>query len=132
MSEARAVTKALEGFVERVARNIGSQVTRDVIRDTPVDTGWARANWIPNKSLPLTGTAGTREQAERGIIDTITQANAITNAVGTYNLRDRKLFITNNVPYINTLNLGSSRQAPSGFVQTAIARAIQRVIISLR
>jgi formaldehyde-activating enzyme involved in methanogenesis len=32
--------------------------------------------------------------------------------------------VSNNVPYINRLNEGHSAQAPAGFVQQAVAKAV--------
>ena len=34
------------------------------------------------------------------------------------------IYITNNVPYINSLNGGHSQHAPAGFVERAIVKAV--------
>ena len=96
---------------------------------TPVDTGHARANWVASIGAPVEEEQGTRperllgklshpvstEAAERGIAEVATQ----------YKLEKGRVFISNNVPYILALNEGHSQQAPAGFVQLAIAKAIE-------
>ena len=38
----------LEAVSTRAVRKIVLDVTSDLIEQTPVDLGWARANWIPS------------------------------------------------------------------------------------
>jgi len=92
---------------------------------TPVDTGWARTNWVPGIGTPPTGTAGSREAAEAGILDTSMQQRGLAEVAAAYKLNQGSIFISNNVPYIVLLNEGSSAQAPAGFVQNAIMKAIE-------
>ena len=42
------------------------------------------------------------------------------------------MFVSNNVKYITRLNDGYSRQAPAGFVQSAIRKAVTQDIRSFR
>ena len=41
-----------------------------------------------------------------------------------YRLNKGKAFISNNVPYIRRLNDGHSKQAPVGFIQRAVRKAV--------
>lgn len=88
---------------------------------TPVDTGWARANWVPNIGEPLTGVVGTREAVTAGA-QAAGQAKLIR-----YKLGQGPIYLTNNVEYIKRLNAGHSKQAPAGFIQAAVARGIKAV-----
>lgn len=83
---------------------------------TPVDTGHARANWVPSVSEPHTGVVD-------GVSSGTHDAGVI--AVLSYKLADGPCFVTNNVPYILNLNDGSSTQQPAGFIERAIAEAVQ-------
>lgn len=131
----RVVVQSLEAFVELVVK----KVTLDVVANlkaapseggTPVDTGWARANWVPRLTTAFEGTAGTREQAERGSVDAATAAKGEADVLR-FKLKDARVHVTNNVHYITELNDGSSRQAPRGFVQAAIAKAVTRDLASI-
>lgn len=123
MGDVRIVVKSLDGFTEKLVRRLTLNVTANLIEDTPVDTGWARANWVPSIGVPRRQTAGTRAAAEDGRIDYGPQAAGLADVAG-YKLGPT-IFVSNNVPYITRLNEGSSRQAPAAFVQAAILRAIR-------
>ena len=83
---------------------------------TPVDTGHARANWVPSVGEPFRGNVEgvAPSEHDRGVI-----------AVLGYKLGDGPAWVTNNVPYILFLNDGSSAQSPAGFIERAIAEAVQ-------
>lgn len=123
----KVVVRDLNGFVERTVQRIALNVVANLQEDTPVDTGWARANWIPQIGSPFEGTAGTREAAESGNVDQATQQFGIATVATGYKLGP-PIYITNNVPYIETLNEGSSSQAPAAFVQAAILRAVRDTV----
>lgn len=129
MTQVRVVVKSVNGFTERLMQRITLNVVAQLVRSTPVDTGWARANWVPSIGTPRTGTAGSRRAAEDGRIDLGPQV-AGTAALASYKLGP-SIHITNNVPYINRLNSGSSRQAPAGFVQQSIFRGIRQSVTRL-
>lgn len=123
----KVVVRDLEKFTERLVQRIALNVVANLQEDTPVDTGWARANWIPQIGAPFSGTAGSREQAEAGQLDTATQQVGIAKVATGYRLGP-PIFVTNNVPYIERLNEGSSSQAPAAFVQAAIFRAVRDTV----
>lgn len=125
----RVVVTSLDRFVSQIITALALHIVANLVRapsegGTPVDTGWARANWIPQVAEPFSGTAGTREQAEQGNVSSAQQAAGMASLLG-YKFERGKVFITNNVPYIVRLNEGSSRQAPAGFVQAAVAKAVR-------
>lgn len=129
--EIRIVARALTSTSERIVKRLALNVNAELIKRTPVDTGWARANWVPNIGGPYTETAGTRAQAEEGNIDLGPQQLGLAQIATTYKLGP-EIHQTNNVPYIRRLNNGSSRQAGARFVQAAILRAIRKTAAKTR
>lgn len=122
-------SRRMGDLATRVARNADRTVRKAalaadqaVVMQTPVDTGRARANWIAALNAPAEeATAKT----DRGGGAAIQQAAGV---VGRYDGdRDVEIHITNNLPYIQRLNEGSSYQAPAGFVRMAIRRGIAAV-----
>lgn len=124
VDQLRVVVTSLNGFTERIVKVLTLEVTSELKRTTPVDTGWAANNWVPRIGAAYTGTAGSYEQALAGNVDTATSALGIAQVATSYRLQQGRVFISNNVPYISLLNSGSSRQAPAAFVQAAIGRAV--------
>lgn len=115
------VIEALDEFVEQVIIRLSTEITANLIETTPVDTGWARANWVPAIGQPVRDPAGSPEA-----VNTAEQNSGISGLLR-YQRERGSVFISNNVPYIIYLNAGSSAQAPSGFVENAIDRGIATV-----
>ena len=82
---------------------------------TPVDTGHARANNVPGVGPPLGIEVYGDSAHAAGVV-----------AVMSSELED-DLYEANAVPYFARLNLGSSTQAPAGFVEAAVDRAVAEV-----
>lgn len=116
----QALERVVEDLIKRLVLDIVANLTAaPSAGGTPVDTGWARANWIPHLGEPVTEPAGSRDD-----VSTTEQDQGLAQVLG-YRLTDGPAYVTNAVPYILELNEGSSRQAPPGFVQIAIAKAVQ-------
>jgi hypothetical protein len=101
-------------------------ITANLIETTPVDTGWARANWVPQISMPYNEYIPELDREQRlQFVDSasVGQLQSI-QTISAYKLIDGPVYISNNVPYINALNDGSSRKAPAAFVQAAIQKGI--------
>lgn len=90
-------------------------VAAELTEACPVDTGHARRNFIPAIGAP-----------EKSEDDGAAQA-AGTTAVLSYKIGDGDLYVTNNVPYIGRLILGSSSQAPAGWDLVAVDTAVEEV-----
>lgn len=110
-SEARKLTRTLERATDHTVRKLVLDVTADLIEQTPVDTGWARANWVPTIGRSHDTPVGDRERVDRSV-----QGQGIAT-IATQPLLGSVIFITNNVPYIEALNEGHSPQAPAGYVE---------------
>lgn len=123
---------AIRIFLTQIAKAIPLDIVANLTAPpsrggTPVDTGWARANWIPNIGRPSRlEPVGSRES-----VSNAAQKIGIAAVATGFVLEDREIHVSNNVPYIGALNNGSSAQAPSGFVEIAILKAV-RVDIFLK
>lgn len=114
------VVRNLRGVTAGVTKRLALAITAELIRTTPVDTGHARNNWIPAIDRPNQVVAGEPDNPSANL-----QERAVASIASAARLRS--VFVTNNVPYIQFLNGGSSRQAPAGFVQAAILTALRNV-----
>ena len=112
------VMMELNEFTADRVRKLALDIAANLIETTPVDTGWARSNWVPSVGSPYDNPVGTREGLDRG-----PQQSGMAE-IGSYQVSLGPVFISNNVPYIQILNDGHSQQAPAGFVQMAIDRAV--------
>lgn len=124
MSDLARVNAAMRATLTRVARDVMLNLHGHLVEDTPKDTGFAAVNWIPSVGAPNEGLAGTREAAEQGRLEREPQ-RAGESALAAYDLSQGDLYDVNNVHYIETLNRGSSKQAPAAFVQAAISKGIR-------
>jgi len=127
----RVVVSDLDAFTTKFIKRLALNINAELIKRTPVDTGWARANWVPNIGSPFEGTAGTREDAEAGRLNTGVQQTGLAEIVTAYRTGPT-IHQTNNVPYIEKLNSGSSKQAPAGYVQASILAAVRQTVTNTR
>jgi len=126
--QAKIVLSAIEQLAESIVIKVMLDVTANLRRaapegGTPVKTGWARANWQIGIKTPITEVPGNPDNV--GPAEGKQSAGQAT--LLTYKLRSGPVWISNNVPYIQSLNEGTSRQAPAGFVQAAIQEAVNGI-----
>jgi len=81
---------------------------------TPKDTGRARANW--NAALDKPDTSVQMEGPFRSSDETVDDARAVIQSARP----GQEIHISNSLPYIERLNHGWSRRAPSGFFERAV------------
>lgn len=117
-ADIRATMAAVTRTAERVIKRVGFQIQTELITTTPVDTGWARANWQVSIGAPTSGPVGSREAVNTGA-QAAGQARLLV-----YDIRQGDVWLGNHVPYIQKLNEGHSPQAPANFVEDAIRRGI--------
>jgi hypothetical protein len=114
--QAAAIAERLRAMIAEAASTLVVEVTANLIEATPVDTGHARANWVPSVGEPFSGEVDGAAAQAAGMI-----------AVTAYKLGDGPLNVTNNTDYIEALIAGSSSQAAAGWDLTAIDQAQQTV-----
>lgn len=105
---------------EAMVRKIAERVFENIVRRTPVDTGWARANWVPsiNEIDARSPGPGPKDgepvpAPDPGIISAVVQQGKIGDV----------FWLTNAVPYIRSLEYGHSKQAPAGMVRLSLEEA---------
>lgn len=122
--------RRIEARTTRLKREAALIADREVVLATPVDTGRARSNWIVSLDAPV---VSPRDSYAPGVkLGRGERANAdAALAQGKERIgaarAGQDIYISNNVYYIGRLNEGYSAQAPAGFVQSAVARAVAHV-----
>jgi len=123
--------KDLEGKLDLFVQGVVSTLFNEVQERTPVDTGFARANWqgglfglIPTpaisasaaKANPEAGRAAAqrRQQENQATVVQVARAGAV-------------LELSNNAEYIQALEDGWSQKAPEGMVKVTLLNAQQTV-----
>lgn len=121
--------RQVEEGVNRVVRTTALIADQNLVLSTPVDTGRARSNWQVSIGSPIESEREPFAPGELGSTAGPNAQAAIAQGEQVINRRqpEETIFITNNLPYIQRLNDGYSAQAPVGFVQTAVQRAVEYV-----
>lgn len=123
---ARRISKigeAIEANVsERVIKPAALAINQTVVSATPVDTGRARANWQVSFGSPILRPIDVEDKTERGQATIQRNAGEIIAAP-----KPKRVWLSNNVRYIQRLNEGHSAQAPAGFVEEAVQIATDAV-----
>jgi len=106
------ITKDIEDHV----RLLGISLFQALVSGTPVDTGYARGNWLIDFGRENLRTIGSRESPP-GVPS--------AGQVDAWRIDQGNLVFHNSVEYIVYLDAGSSAQAPQGIVDPAIAAAVR-------
>lgn len=119
--QAQAIGEQLRNELANACKALTLEIDKELRRKgigTPVDTGHARANWVPSVNTPrIEEQPGTSSAAhDQGVA-----------AVLSFKLGDGVLYVSNGVPYIRRLNEGHSKQAPALFIEAAVDRALATV-----
>jgi hypothetical protein len=122
----KIIMAGLDLFTADRVRDLTFEITANLNERTPVDIGWARANWIP--SVGRASAIVMDGKPERGDVTVaLGRQSAGLAQIASYRLSAGSTFVSNNAPYIRRLNDGWSKQAPRGFIQTEIRRAVRTV-----
>lgn len=100
--------------VPKALIGIALEITKRVIKRTPVDTGRARAGWLP----AIDGLGGVSTGDNRG------EGSVVKNLANT---NTPSIEITNSVPYITGLEYGHSKKAPTGMVRVSLAEISREI-----
>lgn len=125
----RARGRQLRVGVDKIVRTVAIVADRELVLATPVDTGRARSNWVVSLGSPAELPIEAYVPGSKGSTSGANSQAATNQAQEEINRRqtEQDVYISNNVDYIEHLNNGSSAQAPAGFVQAAIKRAVDAV-----
>lgn len=104
------VMVGIDEFTTETQRKLALNIDKNVSRATPVDTGRARGNWIPNLNSPNPTPLE---------LDQLGSKPDINSVLGDLKMGDI-IYISNNLKYIGSLNDGHSKQADAGYVYQAV------------
>ena len=104
-----AMPKIVEMNATNMVRKMALTLASGVIKATPVDTGLARGNWQVSLRSPINTEISSKSGQE-----SINKAKTVSLQ---FTLKDKSIWICNNLPYINALNNGWSKQANAGFIE---------------
>lgn len=102
-------------YVGQLHRAVMLEGLKGVVQMTPVDTGRARGNWQVTMATPALGEVDAEDK--RGAA-TIAKGGQAIQQVQPYSVS----WIANNLPYIEELEGGSSKQAPAGMLNVTFTR----------
>ena len=92
-------------------------IDRQLVKQTPVDTGLARSNWLAGVNRARTDTGPILGPAAA---IALVRSQIATVKTGDY------VVLSNNLPYINRLNAGWSSQAPAQYVDVIVLNVATR------
>ena len=113
LSQMKAFENLTTNKAEKVFRKTCFEISNEVISNTPVDTSRAKNNWFPD--INKFSSEVTYTTNKQGSI------NLVTNATPKLKIGDT-FTLSNNLPYIERLEYGWSKQKPNGFVAIAIQK----------
>lgn len=130
------LSQRLPIFAKKTTEDVALTIVNDVTQVTPVDVGEALSNWIISLDAPSVETIPAFAPSPKGrvkdgkwqhAVDPVVTAQnnlpsvlSAATAVLAGRVPGQPIYISNNLPYIQKLNEGSSEQAPAGFVDRAI------------
>lgn len=133
----RGFKKRITEIAVGVEQNANATVRKTVITvasavalRTPVDTGRARANWRTNIGGPLVAPVTTFPAGKKGSTGAAAAGQVINDATSKmegYKRGGVPVYISNNLPYIDRLNKGHSKQAPAGFIDAAVMAGLNAI-----
>jgi hypothetical protein len=113
-SPAAAIAARIRAEIARAKNALALEIAANLTEACPVDTGHARANFVPGIE-PFAGVTEDGGAAAQGALAVI--------GAGV----DQPIHVTNNVPYLQYLIAGSSRQAPAGWDLAAVDEAVETI-----
>jgi hypothetical protein len=125
----RRIAARVDENIDLLVRRTALVALQVVITETPVDTGRARSNWLVTIGAPSGRTVPPHSPGKGGstVGDNTRSAISAGGAVIGSRPKGRVIFITNNLPYIERLNQGWSAQAPAGYVEKAVGKAVAAI-----
>ena len=119
------ILEDMDRFIARETVGVLFEISATLIEDTPLRDGWARSQWVAKIRSPYRANL-TKVKPTSGQISARSNEsqNELFKIAASYNLDAGPLFLSNNVPYIGRLNDGHSPQAPPGYIQLGVLKAV--------
>ena len=115
-----AAAKELPDKVNEVSKKVATGITEYLATETPVDTSRALSNWQVGLGGPVRYEIEPHFPGFNGYTASPSSKQTILEAVAELDKKKpgETVYISNNVDYIEELNLGKSPQADPGFATT--------------
>ena len=115
-----AAANELPDKVNEVAKKVATGITEYLATETPVDTSRALSNWQVGLGGPVRYEIEPHFPGSNGYTASPSSKQTILEAVAELDKKKpgETVYISNNVDYIEELNLGKSKQADPGFATT--------------
>lgn len=112
----------IEKEASRAAIETALAIVGNLVQVTPVDTSNAISNWQTSLDSPITNEIRPYYPGHAGSTQTESAVGALEQSHDALSFKKpgQPIWIANNADYIRDLNDGSSRQAPAGFVESAV------------
>lgn len=125
----RVLSKNVEVNSKKLVKDLALNIQPAVVIATPVDEGVAKSNWIVNPGDAVDHVIPAYVPGEKGSTESENVAAAIEQGQSALsNYIDGPIHVTNNLPYIQRLNDGYSKQAGEHFVEAAIMDVVKPTI----
>lgn len=131
---------AIASAVTDIVRAGVAEGGRHLVEETPVKRGVARSNWVATIGSPFVSTipayhpiphlgGGPAPVTRKGETENANAAMAQhKSALAAFDAnKDSVVFLRNNIPYIELLNDGWSRQSGSGWFEQAVEAIVKAV-----
>ena len=123
----QAIADKLETSVETAVKEVAKSIFHNLIENTPIFSGTARANWQMALNSPNDNYIYDPKSVHiRGSVDYGSYNSQSEQQVEFYKSGDI-IYITNAAPYIEALDAGRSPQAPAGYVESAIEAGVSTI-----
>ena len=120
MGNAASIGRELRAHLSKTISDALRFATMALRDSTPVDTTNAANNWMITTGRAYEGVDGSRQDPSHAVQD------ALLARMADYDVgRDGKVFIRNNVLYVQYLDDGWSSQAPPGYVAIVFTNAAE-------
>lgn len=113
MATVKLALDRLEQWGEQTVRGTLLSLSSAIIKDTPVDTGRLRSNWMPSVGSPDTSQVPATSEAQT--------ISALSGVVGNLTM-GQTFYLTNNLPYAAAIEYGHSKRFPEGMLRKNVAK----------
>lgn len=114
--QAAAIGARIRKHITSAAIMLALEIDKELRRNTPVDTGHAKRNWVPSVGEPNRVEVKDDSAHAQGVAEVLA-----------YKLGDGPLWVATMVGYVRFLNYGSSSQRAAGWIERAIDVAFVKV-----
>ncbi len=120
-----SIYKELRDEISSVRKDLVVEIVSQESRENPIDTGLSASNWFAARSILYKEFSAPSVGASAPLM---AQSRVKKTVKGFSDNLKTPMYVINNVEYVEDLNMGTSPQAPAGFVDIAIMNALNKVL----